>query len=304
MSDLRYWQWWKDKLSGIDVPASEGTPYAGFYRWVRKSKYGGTKFAMPVAYWPGEHGELHCREGQRDVDDERGRDIWVNVCNHPVEEDWYREVAEGEEPEWRDGMATSPPPGDNRPPGEANFEWLKENINDLATRATTRLDGPPITEQTEADKISNLADQLSEFWKKADEARKEERKPHDEALKEIQVKWAPLLMAAETYRNLKFKLLTPWLLAQTQEQEKQTEAAVAAGEPVPEQARRPRVGTRSRAMTLKTFKSAEIVDFDQCLTFFKENPDVRATIQDLANKAVRAGVTVPGVKLIEEQKAV
>ena len=38
--------------------------------------------------------------------------------------------------------------------------------------------------------------------------------------------------------------------------------------------------------------------------FFKENSDVRATIQDLANKAVRAGVTVPGAKLIEEQRTV
>jgi hypothetical protein len=304
MSDPRYWQWWTDKLAGVDVPASEGMPYAGFYRWVQRSKYGGTKFAIPIAYWPGENGELHCREGHRDVPDQRGRDIWVNVHAHPVPEDWYREIAEQDIAEWRDGMATSPPKGDNLPPGADNFEWLRENIEDLSKLATARLEGAPVTEQTEADKISNLADQLSEFWKKADEARKAERQPYDEALKEIQVKWSPLLMMAEAYKNLKFKLLTPWLLAQKQELEKQAEAAVAAGEPVPEQPRRPRVGTRSRAMTLKTFKSAEIVDFDQCLAFFKENSDLRATVQDLANKAVRAGITVPGVKLLEEQRTV
>jgi hypothetical protein len=111
---------------------------------------------------------------------------------------------------------------------------------------------------------------------------------------------------AEAYKNLKFKLLTPWLIAQQKKAEEEAKAAAAAGEPeaASERARRPRVGTRSRAMTLKSFKSAEIVDYDLCLAFFKENSDVRATIQDLANKAVRAGVTVPGAKMVEEQRTV
>ena len=306
MNDPRYWQWWADKLAGMDVPASEGTPYAGFYRWVQKSKYGGTKFAPPVAYWPGDEGELHCRVGFQDVSYERGRDIWVSVHDNPVPEDWYREVADEEQPEWRDGMAVSPPKGDNRPPGEADFDYLKMQIDELGSVASLCLQNPPLTEQTEADKISNLADRLSELWKKADEARKTERKPHDEALRAIQDKWFPLLSMAETYKNLKYKILTPWLIAQQKKADQEAEAAVAAGEPeaAPERARRPRVGTRSRAMTLKSFKSAEIVDYDACLMFFKENSDVRATIQDLANKAVRAGVSVPGAKLIEEQRTV
>ena len=299
----QYWLWWQHKLEGRNPPASEGTPYAGFYRAVRKS-YGGTKWAIPVAYWPGEDGELHCREAHRDVTGERGRDIWINVCNNPVPEEWYREVAEGDEPEWRDGMATVAPMGDNRPPDETDFDYLKGKIDELGASATIRLGGPAVTEQEEADRISNLADQLSEFWKKADEARKAERQPHDEALKAIQIKWSPLLLMAETYKNLKFKLLTPWLIAQQKKAEEEAKAAVAAGEPVPDAPRRPRAGTRSRAMSLKSFKSAEIVDYDLCLNFFKENSDVRATIQDLANKAVRAGVTVPGAKLIEEQRTV
>jgi hypothetical protein len=302
----KYWLWWQHKLEGRNPPASEGTPYAGFYRMVRKASYGGTKFAIPVAYWPGDDGDIHCREGHRDVTGERGRDIWINVCNNPVPEDWYREVAEGDSYQWRDGMATTAPVGDNRPPDEDSFDYLKEQIEGLEYGAKTWLDGKPLTEQTDADKVSNLADQLSELWKKADEARKKERVPHDEALKAIQVKWSPLLLMAEAYKNLKFKLLTPWLIAQQKKAEEEAKAAVAAGEPeaASERARRPRVGTRSRAMTLKSFKSAEIVDYDLCLAFFKENSDVRATIQDLANKAVRAGVTVPGAKMVEEQRTV
>jgi hypothetical protein len=238
------------------------------------------------------------------VTGERGRDIWINVCNNPVPEEWYREVAEGDQPEWRDGMATVAPMGDNKPPDETDFDYLKGKIEDNARTAKQILEDGPIKEQTEADLISNLADVLSEFWKKADEARKKERAPHDEALKAIQIKWSPLLLAAEAYKTLKYKLLTPWQIAQTQTAEEEAKAAVAAGEPVPDTPRRPRAGTRGRAMTLKSFKSAEITDYDQCLAFFKENSEVRATIQDLANKAVRAGVSVPGAKLVEEQRTV
>ncbi len=300
-----YWLWWKHKLLGRDLEASEGTPFAGFYRMVRKAHYGGIKFAIPVAYWPGEKGELHCREGSKDVSEERGCDIWINVCNHAVPEDWYREVAERDAPEWPDGMATSPPKGDNKPPeGIVDFDYLKSEIEKYAGSATERLTGPPITEQTQADKISNLANELGGLWQLADKLRKAERAPHDEALKAIQLKWLPLLGMAEAYRNLKFKLLTPWLLAQEKKAKEEAEAAAAAGETGPEAPRRPRAGTRGRAMTLKTFKTAEITDYDLCLKFFKDSQDIRATLQDLANKAVRAGVIVPGAKLIEDQRTV
>lgn len=304
MSDPRYWAWWTDKLAGLNPPASEGTPYAGFYRAVRKSTYGGTKWAIPIAYWPGENGELHCREGVKDVPEQRGRDIWVNVHNNPVPETWYRLVAEKGEPAWPDGMAISPPMGDNKPPDETSFNYLREKIEDAAQLATGYLAGPPITEQIQADLISNAADQLTELWKKADEARKAERKPHDDALKEIQIKWSPLLMMAEAYKNLKYKLLTPWQLSQQKAQEEEARAAVAAGEPVPEQPRRPRAGTRGRAMTLKSFKSAKITDYELCLGFFKQSQDVRNTVQDLADKAVRAGITVPGAEMVEEKRTV
>lgn len=305
MSDPRYWAWWADKLAGVKVPASEGTPFAGFYRWVRKSTYGGTKWAIPVAYWPGEDGELHCREGDRDVTEERGRDIWINVHNHPVAEDWYREVAEEDQPEWRDGMYASPPPGDNKPiDAPVDFDYLKSEIEKYEGKAKLFLAGPPIAEQTEADKVSNLADELLGLWQLADKLRKAERQPHDEEIKAIQAKWSPLLLLAETYKNLKYKLLTPWQLAQKKAQEDEAMAAVAAGEPIPETPRRPRAGTRGRAMTLKSFKSAEIVDYELCLAHFKNNEAVRQVVQDLANKAVRVGLEVPGAKLIEEERTV
>lgn len=301
------WAWWSAKLAGdASARMSEGTPHAGFYRWVRKEGYGGKRYATPVAYWPGENGELNCRIGLReDVSTERGKDIWVNVGNHPVPEVWYREVAEYDREEWPDGLDIFPPEGSNLPPDADPYQELGEKIAALSDIATVRLNGPPIAEQVEADELSNkLIDPLAELWKLAEEARKAERHPHDEALKAIQLKWLPLLSAAEIYKNLKYKLTTPWLILVKAKQKQEAEAAAAAGTPAAADTRRPRAGTRGRATSLKIIKRAEIVDYQECLKFFAENPDVRHTVQVLADRAVRTGITVPGTQVIEDERAV
>src|SRR5215472_760833 len=300
------WQWWRDQLSGASGPAldmNESNPHAGFYRQPRKAYYGARKTYLPVAYWPGENGDLNCRIGDEDVTPEKGRDTWVSVGRHPVTEEAYRAVAERGEP-WPDEHELVPM-GHNLPPENLHsFEGLTDAVENLAREALVRLDGPPIEDQDEADRLANLADRLAELWKKAEELRKAERREHDEALKAIQQKWLPLLTKAESYKNLKFRLLTPWLKKLETAQQQEAEAAAAAGAPPAAEARRPRAGTRGRAMSLKSQKRAEITDFEACLAFFKGSEDLRGTVQMLANRAVRAGITVPGTQVIEEQQAV
>ena len=297
------WQWWADKLAGKAVQMNPGNPHAGFYRMPRKAYYGARKTFTPVAYWPGTNGKMNCRFGDDDVTPERGEEIWERVGNHPVSEQAYRAVAQDNKP-WPDEHKLVPM-GDNLgPEDEETFEALQDKIENLAREATQRLDGPAIGTQDEANQIANLSDRLAELHKKADDLRKAERKPHDEALKAIQLKWVNVLLKAETYKQLKFKLTTPWLKKLEDQQKKEAEAAAAAGEPAAANARRPRAGTRGRAQTLKTFKYAQIEDYETALSFFKESPDIKNLVQDLANRAVRAGITVPGTKVIEEQKAV
>jgi hypothetical protein len=194
--------------------------------------------------------------------------------------------------------------GDNLPPEDNSFEGLRDAIEPLAKDAEKRIEGPPIADQDEADRIANLADRLAELWKRADEGRKTEKRPFDQEAERIQKKWLPILHLAEAYKNLKYKLLTPWLNKKTEEAKKQAEAAAAAGQSAAAEPRRPRAGTRGRATTLKGIKRAEIVDYAVCLEFFKDSPDVKATVEALANRAVRAGISVPGTKVIEEQQAV
>jgi len=298
------WQYWHDRLAGKPVEMSPSHPQAGFYREPRKESYGARRTFRPVAYWPGNNadGSLHCRIGDEDVNEKRAMEIWTRCGHHPVTEEAYRDVAQRGLP-WPDehqlvGM------GDNLPPDDESYEGLRDAIEPLAEEASKRLDGPPIADQDEADRIANLADRLAELCKKADDGRKAERKPHDEELKRIQVKWVAIIGLAETYRNLKYKLLTPWLQREVSRREDEARVAAAGGEPSPSDTPRPRAGTRGRAQTLKSTKKARIDDYAVCLKFFEDSDDIKACVQMLANRAVRAGVTVPGATVIEESKAV
>ena len=296
------WQWWREKLAGEPVEMNPGNPHAGFYRQPQKEHYGARKTFKPIAYWPGENGKLNCRIGDVDVPPETGEELWQWVGHHPVTEEAYRAVAEDGKP-WPDEHELVPM-GHNLPPEDNSYEGLRDAIEPLASEALKRIEGSEIKDQNEADRIANLADRLAELWKRADEVRKVEKKPFDEGAIQVQKKWAPLLVAAESYRNLKFKLLTPWLQRLKKAAEDEAQAAAAAGAPQASEARRPRAGTRGKAVSLKSHKRAEITDYALCLEFFKDSPDIRTCVQDLANRAVRSGVTVPGTKTIEESTAV
>jgi len=275
------WEWWQAKLDGASVQMSEGTPHAGFYRWPSKETYGGPRSFTPVAYWPGENGELNCRVGDRDVSPEYGRDIWVSVGDSPVTEKAYRDVAEHGLP-WPDEHPAVPM-GHNQPPPDDSFEGLQSAAENLNRQAEQRLQGPPIASQDESDQIANLADQLTKLQNRIKEAKRLEKQPHDEALDQIQKKWAPLVTLTDVYKKLKSQLLTPW-----------TKQPQSTG----------RMGTRGRAMTLRTTRSAEILDYAACLEFVKDKSEVRAVVQQLADQAARVGIALPGTKIVEEEKVV
>src|SRR4051812_44317571 len=122
------WAWWVGKLAGDpSLQMNEGNPHAGFYRWVRREGYGGKRYATPVAYWP-EHGVLKCRIYQENVTPQRGRDLWINVGNHPVPEEGSRLFAEEKNPECPAGWVFPPPVGSNLPPDADPFEELGPKI--------------------------------------------------------------------------------------------------------------------------------------------------------------------------------
>lgn len=117
--------------------------------------------------------------------------------------------------------------GANNPPEPTPFELSKQEIDDLCMEARNWLDGEAIDRQSVADQIDYLKSQLREAKKTADERRKAEVKPLDDAKIEIQARYNALIgdtkgsgkgtaiLAMEACD----KVLAPWLRKLSDEKE-------------------------------------------------------------------------------------
>lgn len=99
---------------------------------------------------------------------------------------------------------------------------FQEEIDDLMLEARNYLDGEPIANEEQAIAVSSLLSRLRRISNDADEARKLEKKPHDEAGKAVQGKWRPILDAADLAASTAKQALAPWLV---KVEEAQREAA-------------------------------------------------------------------------------
>lgn len=107
--------------------------------------------------------------------------------------------------------------GHNNPPND--FEISKKEIEDLYEEAKLWIDGDPITTQGQAGQITKLLAMIKAAAKKADDNRKYECQPHDDAKRIIQEKYAPLIAktkgtTGKTVLAIKAcqDTLTPWNL--------------------------------------------------------------------------------------------
>ena len=110
--------------------------------------------------------------------------------------------------------------GDNRPP-PTPFEIAEKAVNDIYDEVVLWLDGKAIDSQAMADGVANLLATIRTAEKLADDTRKAEKEPLDEAIREIQARYAPLIgdtkaargktvLAAEACKSA----LQPWLVAE------------------------------------------------------------------------------------------
>lgn len=103
-----------------------------------------------------------------------------------------------------------------------------EEVEDLLLEARNYLDGEPIANEQQAEAVSSLINRLRRVSKDADEARKAEKKPHDDAAKAVQAKWTPLISKAELATTTAKQALAPWL--QKLEEQHHHEADLARAE--------------------------------------------------------------------------
>lgn len=122
--------------------------------------------------------------------------------------------------------------GHNNPPEPTPFDMVKAKINDLYGEAKNWLDGEEIANQEQADAIQKLLRMIQAAEKEADEARKEEARPHDEAKASIQDRYNALIGKTKTVTGLTVlavdackKALAPWLLKIDLENQRKAEEA-------------------------------------------------------------------------------
>ena len=230
---------------------------------------------------------------------------------------------------------TAPGIGHNRPPPHlAAFQ----EIDDLYGEARNWADGEPIDSPEMHDAVTKLYDALSEAGKRADELRKEEKRPLDEQIKEIQDRFNPYIQPKKGKVDLGKSALGDLLSAyRAAEQRKKAEAARLAREEADRKAAEAQAALRAsrgnleerekaeemlaeakaadkgarrqdKAATtgtgLRTVWTAELVDAEAGLDWAYGRDPARFTelVQAMANEAVRSGVRqVPGFR-VEEKK--
>jgi len=317
------WHWWQEALAGRIGPIHDGDPKQGYYRTRFKDKPW-----EPVAIWF-EDGEWHALRGERKVD---ASDIWTWCCRNPITYEAYTKAIEGagwdDEPE-------APAIGHNLP--DDPFEALQVEFAAEKEQAEAFLK-QPIKTQADADRAAIWSKRLSTIAKKATDLHKVEKQPHLDAGRAVDNKWRELKEEPDALSKKLKRHMDDYLREQQRiEMERQRkaqeeadrkrreaeeaaraaaqvedEAAAAEAKRLAEQAAQAERDAQARNMSagrtgarvaLRTFVSARIVDYDKALRALGNHPEMKALVETLANRAVRAGVEVEGVERFEEQRA-
>lgn len=219
--------------------------------------------------------------------------------------------------------------GGNNP---SAYDAMELHVSDLFALVSDTTAGAEVTTDEQDVALDALMDEMRTARKDADKERAAEKKPHDDAAKEVQARWKPLLDRCDAGVAEIKKLLTPYREAK---QRAKDEAARQAREEAEQRQREAQEALRSSdtlsdrveaeerlkqaakltavankidrsATGLRTHWEAEVVDRRAALNFYlKRNPDDFANlIQELADCDARTNrPAVPGVVYHERKRA-
>lgn len=324
------WAWWMTALAdpsqigSKSLPIHEGHPCQGFYRAKRKNgPY------EPVAIWKGDAGEWVALRNGREVD---AVDIWTWCARNPVSREAYDAAVETgrwpDDDETVSAQITPPDPtiGDNSGNADENEE-LKDQI-DAALLGVDKY--AKITDDETASKALSLRNRLNELSNAAEKVRVKQKEPHLEAGKAIDKKWNPLVKGAKAGAEKVRDAIGAWetaKLAEQRKREREDEAKRIADEQArkatqgaeqsdllssstvePQEAETPPApaqvkATYGKAASVKAVTVVdEVTDWAALSAYMLNHPEMRELLLKLAQRAVDAGRTVPGITTREEAK--
>lgn len=307
MTPIDPYTWWRAAIAGHPGPIHADHPECGYFK-LRDGKDGPWK---PVAIWYDAAGNMICRVGNQVRD---AQSVWTYAAKNPIAKDAAKVAFEtGRFPD------EVPSIGDNAPPDETLFDTVAR----VAAQAVDWLKQHGIKDARSKDMCANYRAQLLDLRKRADAEREAEKRPHLEASRAVDAKFKPVIECADTAAGELRDALTVYMRAEEAKLRAQAEAAqkaeadaraklmrddpiAAMTSPEPEPPAPVKVqagGQRGRKTGLKTIKRTVVTDYAAALAFFAESDDVRDLVTRLAQRAMQAGVKVPGAEIVEERVA-
>lgn len=325
MADENDWSFWTRALAGEKPETTPGTPWPGFYR---------DRSTRAVAIWK-QDGAFqcvvtsgYCPKHQDEIDE-----LFGFVCRSPITRELFMAIRDGGA--WPEDVdAPERGIGDNSA-GLAPHEALLAEINDLADKARAWVVeiGGKITNQEQADKISNYANEFGKLENKGKSSHKIEKEPFLEGGRKVDAAWKPIIDLADQKKRGAKKMFEAWAIDEDnrrraeaariaeeqrkadEEARKAAEAAKSAGESEPElPAPAPlpvvenvKAGTRG-SVSLRNKTEYVITDlpaFAAYLASLSPPPqDFVEACQKIARKMGAAGSTnLPGVERKETKVA-
>jgi len=287
---------------------------------------------IPVAYFISDFdqklvGVIGSGEGLRDMSDNEIKDetLWSWVCRHPIEYDTYVAVVDNGEP-WPDlpkqGIPLNQAPlagvTDNTPVTKTREDYESE-IEAACASAPKK-----VTDKLEAEEALGIKNRIAELRLEADKVGKSIYQPMHAAYSKMQKAWSGMVKTAQASEEQIDKAVRIWreqdrqrllkeealaLAEKALEEERLARAAdraIARGEPeqppeisdilvppITPEPIKPVYGRASAAkQEIKTFVT--ITEEHKVYNYFMGEPELTALLQKLAEKAIKAGRTVPG----------
>lgn len=322
--------YWSNALAGTLGPVSDGDPQCGFYR---RRLFKDGPF-VPVAIWK-QDGEFVALVDGKAAD---AADIWTWVCDKPITEVEYRKVIGGEG--WSDEPRAATVPS-NMPADP--FEALKiefaaeqevaaellakpvteQNHADQIAVLTKRLSGikskatnlHKVEKQPFLDGGRNVDDKFRDLKEEPDTLTKRLKRHLDAFLLEQQRQEQERQRAArEEQDRIRREAEAKAAEAAKANNAAAAEAASAEAERLQKEAdaktkdaeaRNASAGRTGAKVALRTYVFARVTDYEAAAKALlaTNHAEFKETIEQLANRALRAGVTLDGVERVEEQRA-
>lgn len=212
-------------------------------------------------------------------------------------------------------------------PEKSELETLKEQIEAAAGVMDSYGE---IKDEETAIKVKSSRARLNELSGLADKGKEKEFRPLKDAADAVSKNWNPVIKTADEAAQRGRSKLSAWetkkrdeqiaidrknaeaLQAAVEQNDRAADRAISRGEPEPmpfippvetpsTPAPRAQIsGGYGRAATVRTIKVVTVTDQVKVYETFKDDPDLKALLLKLAQRATDAGITVPGTTSKEE----